>query len=323
MIGHGKTDIVAMGRRCSPTPNRTQGLREPGRGDLAPHQLLRLRRPALLRPSGEVRSEPVLARESELGAVESTPAETPKKIVASAAARRTRSRCVAPCEGTTSPSSKRRATSAERCVSRRCSTNPTRLLGGTSTRCGAWWSTSAPPRPQPPRRLLRSRPIASSWRPGRPARFAARADAPRLRRRRPPEVAHRCWRLPGRRGSFRCRPVLLGIGRRVGLIDDPILAAHRAVHAGGEGGDHRWSRRPSPSSMNGSEGHRARGGRQTRTRDGPPRRWRVLGDLRDHGVAFVTGARDIEIGAAASPGRPTKVTQGGGRHGRDRSTGRW
>ena len=28
-----------------------------------------------------------------------------------------------------------------------------------------------------------------------------------------------------------------------------------------------------------------------------PRRWRVLGDLRDHGVALVTGARDIEIGA--------------------------
>ena len=28
-----------------------------------------------------------------------------------------------------------------------------------------------------------------------------------------------------------------------------------------------------------------------------PRRWRVLGDLRDHGVALVTGARDIAIGA--------------------------
>jgi hypothetical protein len=30
-----------------------------------------------------------------------------------------------------------------------------------------------------------------------------------------------------------------------------------------------------------------------------PRRWRVLGDLRDHGVALVTGACDIEIGADA------------------------
>ena len=158
MIGHGKTTSLRWGGRCSPTPKQDARSREPGRGDSALHQLLRLRRPAFFDRRVKCAVNPVLARESELGAVESTPAETPKKIVVvgggPAGLEVAR---VATLRGHDVTVFEAARNIGERCVSRRCSTNPTfGCSGGTSTRCGAWRSTSASPRPQPPRRLLRS-----------------------------------------------------------------------------------------------------------------------------------------------------------------------
>ena len=263
---------------------------------------------------------PVLARESELGAVESTPAETPKKIVVvgggppdskSLASQTLRGHDVTVFEAA------RNIGGALRFAA---------LLYEPNLRLLRWYEHEM-------RRLAVDVRTATTATPEAVAALspdhvvvatgAARtADAARSR---PPTSSTATT-------SASCSPVLALPGRReasvagssrarhrssVGLIDDPGILAKlteqympvgkRVVIIGGglvgaELAEFLMERDRKVTVL--EEGDKLA------LEMAHPRRWRVLGDLRDHGVALVTGARDIEIGADASPGRPTKVTQG-------------
>ena len=236
-----------------------------------------------------------------------------------------------PCEGTTSPSSKRRATSAARCGSRRCSTNLTfGCSGGTSTRCGAWRSTSARHDRNP-----RGGCCAS------PDHVVVATGAARTARRCPGPTAHTSstattsascspvLALPGRRGSFRCRSSRAR-HRSSGRFDrrpgDP-RQAHRAVHAGGKrvviiGGGLVGAEL--------AEFLMERDRKVTVLEEGD----KLALEMAHLGVGgcsvifVITASRSSpepatsRSGPTVSPGRPTRA-RGGCRHRRDRSTGRW
>ena len=245
MIGHGKTDIVAMGRQML-DPETGRKVREPGRGDSALHQLLRLRRPALLRPSGEVRSEP-RARPWSNSAPSSPrrPRRRRRSVVGGGPAGLEVAR-VGPCEGTTSPSSKRRAT--WRSVAFRGAALRTRPSAAQVVRARCAPGGRRPHRhDRNPRggccALLDHVVVATGHR----TLDAARGRPPHVFDGDDLRSCSPVLALPGRRGSFRCRLASRARHRSSGRFDrrpgDP-RQAHRAVHAGRASGDHRrWSRR--------------------------------------------------------------------------------
>ena len=229
MIGHGKTDIVAMGRQMLADPETGRKVRENRVEEIRPciNCYVCVAQPFFDRRV-KCAVNPVLARESELGAVESTPAETPKKIVVvgggPAGLEVAR---VAPCEGTTSPSSKRRATSAERCV--RGAALRTQPSAAQVVR-----ARDAAPGGRRPHRHDRNprggccalaRSCRRGYRGGPHALDAARADRSHvfdgddLRELLTGAGATGAKKLP-----LPAR-LALGIGRRVGLIDDPGILA--------------------------------------------------------------------------------------------------
>ena len=230
MIGHGKTDIVAMGRQMLADPETGRKVRENRVEEIRPciNCYVCVAQPFFDRRV-KCAVNPVLARESELGAVESTPAETSKKIVVVGG-------------GPAGLEVARVATLRGHYVT---VFEAARNIGGAlrfaallyepNLRLLRWYehemrrlavdirtATTATPR-----RLLRSRPIMSSWRPERPAP-ARRCPEPTAHTSSTATTSASCSPAPAPPGGEEASVAgssCARIGRRVGLIDDPGILA--------------------------------------------------------------------------------------------------
>ncbi|MEM8708981.1 MAG: FAD-dependent oxidoreductase [Actinomycetota bacterium] len=310
MIGHRKTDIVAMGRQMLADPATARKVREHRVDEIRPciNCYVCVAQPFFDRRV-KCAVNPVLGREAELGQLESSSAATAKKIVivggGPAGLEVARVATLRGHDVTVFESSSQIG-GALRFAALLYEPN-LRLLHWYEheiRRLGVDVRTSTPATPDAvvalsPDHLVVATGAARtrSALPGADQRHVFDGDDLReLLTGSGSTGAARKLKLPIRLG--------LAIGRRTGLLNDPGILAKlteqympvgkRVVIIGG--------------GLVGAELAEflvERGRSVTVVEEGDklalemahPRRWRVLGDLRAHGAALVTGARDIEIGA--------------------------